>query len=120
MSEKPKANFTPEQNEYKNLTSFQLFTLTNFPFLADDFDRMTNEELLYKIVEYVNNVIANEQSVTENTQNLYNAYVNLQNFINDYFNNLDVQENINIKLDELARNRNIVQFNASILRKYTR
>ena len=96
------ANFTPNYKEYKKLPPFKGMVLQNFPFIEEDFDAITNYQLLCQVVEYLKNVIANEELVEENVTNLYNAYVSLQNYVNDYFANLDVQEEINNKLDEMA------------------
>ena len=96
------ANFTPEKEDYKILTPFKMQVLTNFPYIEADFDALTNYQLLCKIVEYLNNVIANENEVTEQITSLYNAYIELQNYVNNYFDNLDVQEEINNKLDDMV------------------
>lgn len=103
------ADFTPEKEDYKILTPFKMQVLTNFPYIEADFDALTNYELLCKIVEYLNAVIANENEVTEQITSLYNAYVSLQDYVNDYFDNLDVQEEINNKLDELADDGTLTQ-----------
>lgn len=71
--------------ECKNLTPFKLQCLTNFPFIDEDFDALTNYELMCKIIEYVN--IKSE----ENTETL-----------NNWFKNLDIDKEINQKLDEMA------------------
>lgn len=118
------ADFTPEKEDYKILTPFKMQVLTNFPYIEADFDALTNYGLLCKVVEYLNNVIANENEVTEQVTSLYNAYVSLQAYVNqeigdfettvnnrvdglesymdNYFNNLDVQQEINNKLDAMA------------------
>ena len=96
------ADFTPEKENYKELPPFKMQVLTNFPYIEADFDALTNYQLLCKIVEYLNAVIANENEVTEQITSLYNAYVSLQDYVNNYFDNLDVTEEINNKLDEMA------------------
>ena len=96
------ANYTPDMESYKPLTPFKMQVQTNFPYIEADFDAITNYELLCRVVDYLNTVIANENSVETNVTSLYNAYVALQNYVNDYFENLDVQEEINKKLDEMA------------------
>ena len=96
------ADFTPEKEDYKELPPFKMQVLTNFPYIEADFDALTNYQLLCKVVEYLNMVIHNENEVTEQITSLYNAYVSLQNYVNNYFDNLDVQEEINNKLDDMA------------------
>ena len=46
--------------EFKKLTPFKLQVLENFPFIDEDFDAITNYELLCKVVEYLNNTVENE------------------------------------------------------------
>lgn len=95
-------NFIPNQEDYKPLTPFGLFVKSNFPFIENTFEALDNYGLYCKIVEYLNNVIANEQVVTQNTQALYNAFVSLNTYVSNYFDNLDVQDEINNKLDEMV------------------
>lgn len=102
MSNKPIIPNIPNQKDYKNLTPFDLVLIQRFPFIEEDFDGINLYGILSKIKESLNNVIANEQIVTENQENVYNSFVDLHNFVEDYFNNLDVQEEINNKLDEMA------------------
>ena len=86
----------------KNLKPFKLFALKNFPFIEADFDAITNYELLCKIVEYLNNVIASQNETMENVQELSTAFNQLYDYVNNYFDNLDVQEEINNKLDDMV------------------
>ena len=79
----------------KILPPFKMQVLTNFPYIEADFDALTNYQLLCKIVEYLNNVIGNENELTIAVNNLFN-------YVNNYFDNLDVQDEINNKLDEMA------------------
>lgn len=95
-------NNIPNFKNYGLLTPFKLLCLTNFPFIEDTFDSLTNYELMFKIVEYLNKVIKNQNDVQDNTKNLYEAFLTLQNYVNNYFDNLDVQDEINKKLDELV------------------
>lgn len=102
-------NNIPPQKPYKKLTPFCLQIIQNFPFIEADFDAITNQQLLQKVVDYLNQVIANENAVTENTQNLYNAFVELENYVNNYFNGLDIQTEIDSKLDEMAQSGELDQ-----------
>lgn len=95
-------NFIPELESYKKITPFRLFVKTNFPFIEATYEARDNYGLYCKIVEYLNNVIKNENTVESNVSELYNAFVSLNDYVSDYFDNLDVQEEINKKLDEMA------------------
>ena len=87
---------------YKRLTPFKRCVLQNFPFIEADFDALTNYGLLCKIVEYLNNVISSQNEVQANVEALNNAFIELKSYVDNYFDNLDVQEEINNKLDEMA------------------
>jgi hypothetical protein len=122
------SNVNPEKEEYKAITPFRMFIKGYFPFIEDTMEAFDNYGLLSKIVEYLNNVISNENTTIENINNLYNAFnslkIELENYINievlptldnkielvdekieyidNYFDNLNVQNEINNKLDDLV------------------
>ena len=100
------ANITPDQKDYKNykgFESFKLFVLENFPFIAEDFDALTYYQMLCKVVGYLQDVITNNESLQYNQTELLDAFNELQNYVNTYFDNLDVQTEINNKLDQMAQ-----------------
>lgn len=80
------------ENKLNYLTPFKQCVIQQFPFIEEDFDAVTNYQLLCKVVEYLNKVIANENEVTKDVSYLIN-----------WFNNLDVQDEINNKLDIMAQ-----------------
>lgn len=87
---------------YTNLTPFKWFILENFPFIEASFDTLTNYQLFCKLGEEMNKIIDKVNESGEEVENLSNAFISLQNYINNYFSNLDVQEEIDNKLDEMA------------------
>lgn len=116
-------NINNNYTDMKNLTSFKLCVLQNFPFIEADFDAVTNYQLLCKVVEYLNKVIDNhnKQNDNINKQNdnirqLEKNFIALYNYVNNYFNNLDVQEEINTKIDELIASG---EFNSFLSGIYT-
>ena len=88
--------------DFKVIPPFRRCVIQNFPFIEEDFDALTNYSLLSKIVEYLNTVIKSQNEVTEEVEYLANAYNQLKNYVDHYFDNLDVQEEIDEKLDEMA------------------
>ena len=90
------------KKNYKNLTPFKGWVIENFPFIEADFDAITNYQLICKVTEYLNTVIYNQNQVQNLSNELVDGYNNLLNYVNNYFNNLDVQEEINNKLDDLV------------------
>lgn len=89
-------------NQLTKIPKFRRCVLQNFPFIEQDFDALTDYELLCKVVVYLNKVIANENSLTESQANLIIQFNTLKDYVDNYFDNLDVQEEINNKLDEMA------------------
>ena len=108
------ANFTPAAPNFKTLVRMSFQGLTNFPYIEEDFDALTNYGLLSKIVEYLNEVISNNNKQNTLMTNLYNAYVSLQDYVNNYFDNLDVQDEINTKLDNMANTGELT----TLIKKY--
>lgn len=100
---------------FKKLPPFKWFVLQNFPFIEADFDAITYYQLLCKIVEYLNKVIDENNAIGEQTENLTNAFNELQDYVNHYFDNLDVQEEINNKLDEMAEGGQLTDIIAQYL-----
>lgn len=86
------------------LTPFKLCIIDNFPFIEADFDAITNYQLLCKVVEYLNKVIVNE-----NEQN--KAIKEIQ----DFLNTLDLQDEVDKKLDEMAESGELQEIIADYL-----
>lgn len=78
-------------NMFNHLPPFKWYVLQNFPFIEADFDAITNYQLLGKIVEYLNLNITKTNELGTQVEVLTN-----------WFNNLDVQDEIDNKLDEMA------------------
>ena len=95
-------NINQNYDDLKNITPFKLCVLTNFPFIEADFDAVTNYQLLCKVVEKLNEIIANTDKQNSNIELLETNFATLYNFTKNYFDNLDVQEEINNKLDKMA------------------
>lgn len=95
--------------DYKKLSPFKWFVLENFPFIEADFDAITNWQLFCKLGEEINKVIEKVNLCGEQVEELTNAFNNLQNYVNNYFDNLNVQDEINNKLDEMAQNGELDQ-----------
>ena len=83
------------EKKFFKLTPFKMQVLQSFPFIDADFDALTNYELLCKVVDYLNKTV-------DNINLLHDDFITLYNYVHDYFDNLDVQDEINNKLDEMA------------------
>lgn len=108
-------NFVPQQGTYKPLRPFPLFVKSNFPFIEATFESLDNYGLYCKVVEYLNTVIANENIVEDNVRALYNAFISLNDYVSNYFDNLDVQEEINNKLDDMVEQGTLQEIIADYL-----
>lgn len=88
--------------KYINLSPFKWFCLNNFPFLEADFDALTDYQLFCKLGKEMNDLITKMNELGIETENLSKGFTDLQTYINNYFDNLDVQEEINTKLNEMT------------------
>ena len=100
INKKDDANFTPALGEYNDLRPFRFWCQKVLPLVYDD--SLSYYELLCKVVDYLNKTIEDVGTMIGDVTNLYKAYVKLQTWVNDYFSTLDVQEEINKKLDEMV------------------
>lgn len=113
------ANFTPEMLGYTGQGPFRYWCQKVLPLVYDD--SLSYLEVLHKVTTYLNNTISDVANVETNVDNLAIAFNNLQEYVNEhidaveadvaqfeeyvtnYLTNLDVQEEINNKLDDMAR-----------------
>ena len=96
------------EKKFIRLTPFKMQVLQTFPFIDADFDAITNYELLCKVVEYLNITV-------DNVNLLDSEYKDLYDYVHDYFDNLDVQEEINNKLDDMAESGQLTDIIAQYL-----
>lgn len=119
------ADFTPSMGSYHKQNAFKYWVQKVLPLVYDD--SLSYYELLAKVVDYLNNTIEDVNQVIEDTENLHDAYDNLQTWVNDftdglvddwedfrdfvtnYLQNLDVQDEINIKLDAMAEDGTLTE-----------
>lgn len=112
-------NVNNNYTDMKNLTPFKLCVLQSFPFIEADFDAVTNYQLLCKVVEYLNKVIDNNNKQNDNISQLEQNFITLYNYVKNYFDNLDVQDEVNKKLDEMVSSGELADlFNKYMIRTY--
>ena len=90
---------------------FRNWVLQNFPFLEDDFDALTDYELFCKMVEYMRKSLEKIDSFQAEL-NVFSARLNEYE---NYFENLDVQEEIDNKLEEMAESGELESIIAQFL-----
>lgn len=93
-------NFDPPIAEYKKIGNFKFWCQKTLPLVYDD--SLSYYEVLCKVVDYVNALIDNDETTQTNVGNFILAFEDLRGYVTDYFTNLDVQEEINHKLDVMA------------------
>lgn len=81
-------------NEYLSLYPFKAWVQQNLPAIYDD--SLSYTDLLSKILSYLNDLVTNNNFLSEDMKKLFD-------YINNYFLNLDVQQNVDKKLDEMAK-----------------
>lgn len=94
------ANFNPSLEPYKVTGSFKFWVQHVLPLVYDD--SLSYYELLCKVVKYLNDVISNVDGLKVDIDKLLEAYNELQDYVNHYFDNLDIQAEVDKKLDEMV------------------
>ena len=102
--------------EYKNLSPFKWFVLENFPFIEADFDALTDWQLYCKLGKEINKIIDSQNVVGTEMENVTNAFIELKNYVDNYFDNLDVQDEINNKLNEMVQDGTLQEIITSYLK----
>lgn len=88
----------------KNLTPFKWCMLQSFPFIEATFDAIDNYGLLCKVIEYVNKNIEKTNELGIKVEEL-----------NTWFKTLDLQDEVNKKLDEMALSGELTEIIAQYL-----
>lgn len=89
-------------NNTKKITPFMNFCIQNFPFIEATYDAIDNYDMWCKLVAKMNEVINNENTLGVNFNEVLTAFNNLQSYVNNFFDTLDVQDEVNSKLDDLV------------------
>ena len=87
-------------NTVNPISPFKFWCQKVLPLVYDD--SLSYYELLCKVVKYLDEVISNLNSTNENFEELVKMYGELKSYVDNYFANLDVQNEINVKLDKMA------------------
>lgn len=102
-------------NNFKNIRPFVWFSMQNFPFIEETYEEMNYYKLMCRVVEKLNEVIRKANETGEQVQDLTQLFEQLKEYIEHYFDNLDVQEEINNKLDEMAESGELTEIIAQYL-----
>mgnify|MGYP000508852168 FL=1 len=111
------ADFTPQLGNYKTLQPFRYWCQKVLPLVYDD--SLSYYELLCKVVDYLNKTMEDVETLHDDVTNLHTAYEQLQNYVNTYFSTLDVQHEINNKLDVMATNGTLSNLLAPLVQGFS-
>lgn len=96
----PPADFNTNVTIPSSLEPFRYWCQKVLPLVYDD--SLSYYELLCKVVEYLNKMGDDINTLACDVNGINKAFIKLQQYVNDYFKNLDVQQEINKKLDDMA------------------
>lgn len=82
------------------MRNFKFWCQKVLPLVYDD--SLSYYELLCKVVDYLNKVIQEVNALGDDVTQLAQLFNQLKEYVDNYFNNLDVQEEIDKKLDEMV------------------
>lgn len=89
-------------NRNVKISPFRYWCQQTLPLTFDD--SLSYMELLSKVIKHLNDCVADVATAEQDIINLHNAFVQLQGYVNDYFQNLDVQTEVDHKIDEMVEN----------------
>lgn len=93
------ANLKP--HTYADPRPFRVWCQQVIPLVYDD--SLSYAELLYKMLHYLNTMMEQLSEMGEDITELYKAYNEFTTYVETYLQNLDVQDEIDNKLDEMVR-----------------
>lgn len=118
MADKPVIPPAPTPHYPNTLTPFRHFCQRVLPAVYGD--EISYYELLCKVTNYLNTTMSNVNDLNDNMQLLNEYITQLQKWIDEYFTNLDVQEEINKKLDEMAKDGSLAELLKPLVDDYIR
>ena len=98
------------------ISNFKRFCMTIGELPTSYLETMTYYEMLVWFTEYMKNTII--PTINNNglaVQELQDKYIELESYVDDYFTNLDVQQEINNKLDAMAESGQLTDIIAQYL-----
>ena len=100
ITPKQPADFNPPMGDYKDLRPFRFWCQKVLPLVYDE--SLSYYEILCKVVDYLNKTMEDVGILHGDVDAVHKAFLQLQNYVNKYFATLDVQQEINNKLDVMV------------------
>ena len=102
------------------LSPFKKFCVTIGNLPTTYIESLSYYEMLEWLCNYIDKtVIPAINTESEAIEELQNAFTTLKNYVDNYFENLDVQEEINNKLDEMAESGELTELLTTYLQLKT-
>lgn len=95
------ADFSPNSGTYIGVRPFRYWCQKVLPLVYDD--SLSYMELLCKVVDLLNKVIEDINTSITDIAALHKAFDELQSYVNTYFQNLDIQKEVDNKLDRMTQ-----------------
>lgn len=100
------ANYTPNLGSFKSTGMFKFWCQKVLPLVYDD--SLSYYELLCKVVNYLNDVIQNMDTANDNVTKLYHAFIELQNYVNNYLTDINIENEVKKVFDEYIKDSTII------------
>ena len=100
-------NYTPEPNPYIEMNPFRFWCQKVLPLAYDD--ALSYYEVLCKLSEYLNEMLSNVERLKGDVDNLRKAFEALQEWVNNYFENLDIKGDIKETIIEMVNDGTLTE-----------
>ena len=100
-------NYTPEPNPYIEMNPFRFWCQKVLPLAYDD--ALSYYEVLCKLSEYLNEMLSNVEGLKDDVDNLRKAFEALQEWVNNYFANLDIKGDIKETIIEMVNDGTLTE-----------
>lgn len=100
-------NYTPEPNPYFEMNPFRFWCQKVLPLAYDD--ALSYYEVLCKLSEYLNKMLSNVEGLKGDVDNLRKAFEALQEWVNNYFENLDIKGDIKETIIEMVNDGTLTE-----------
>lgn len=98
--------------EFKKLFYMNIQQLTNFPYIENDFDAITDYELICKVVGHLNEIIKNDNLQNNVISELYDNFILLKEYVDKYLVDIEdlkdaiklINETITVLIEKINKN----------------
>ena len=94
------ADFKPNLSGYTELRPFVFWAQTTMPTVFDD--SLSYYEVLTKLTRMINVLLENTDTAEHNIEAIAHVFAQLQDYVNHYFDSLDVQEEVEAAIDKMV------------------